>query len=146
MHNRRTRFTFCTGLVLGLAAAAGTYAQDTPQALAQKASEEWLALVDAGKYGESWDAAAQAFQKAVSRKDWESKVKAARAPLGKVVSRKLTKSDLMKNPPNAPPGEYVGLQYQSSFEHLKSAGETVVPILGQDGKWRVSHYNIRKGS
>ena len=143
---RFTRLTFCAALAVGLAAGARTYAQGDPKALAQKASEEWLALVDAGKYGESWDAAAQAFKDAVSRQDWITQVSGARKPLGKLLSRKLTKSEPMKNPPKAPPGDYVGLQYQSSFEHVKSVVETVVPMLDHDdGKWRVSGYVVRKG-
>jgi len=142
---RFTRFTLCAALALCLASGARTHAQDTPQARAQKASEEWLALVDAGKYSESWEAAAQAFKDAVSRGDWIKQVSGARKPLGRLLSRKLSKSELMKNPPNAPPGDYVGLQYQSSFEHRKSALETVVPLLDHDGKWRVSGYIVRKG-
>jgi Protein of unknown function (DUF4019) len=121
---------------------APAQAQDGPVALAQAAAEQWLALVDAGKYGESWDEAAQAFKDAVTRKDWEQSVKGARGPLGKVLSRKLAKSDYLKNPPNAPPGEYVGMQFNSSFANLKSASETVVPMLDKDGKWRVSGYYV----
>ena len=111
---------------------------------AQQAAERWLALVDAGKYGESWDEAAPSFKTAVTRGDWVRKVAAARRPLGKLVSRKLTKSDLVKNPPNSPPGDYVGLQYQSSFQNLKSAVETLVPMLDPDGKWRVSGYIVKR--
>ena len=141
---KRFRFTFCAALALVLTTAIFSYPQETPRALAQKASEHWLALVDAGKYGESWDAAARAFKDALSRQAWINQVEAARKPLGKLVSRKLAKSNYMKNPPGAPPGEYVAIEYQSSFENLKSATETVVPTLDKDGKWRVSGYFVKK--
>jgi Protein of unknown function (DUF4019) len=118
-------------------------AQDKPEAQAQKAAEQWLGLVDAGKYGESWDASAQAFKSAVSRQNWIKQVSAARRPLGRLISRKLTKSNLVKDPPNSPPGDYVGIQYRSSFQNLKSAIETVVPMRDPDGKWRVSGYFVR---
>jgi Protein of unknown function (DUF4019) len=136
------RFVVCASLALGLAGVAKAHAQDNPQALAQKAAAEWLALLDAGKYGESWDVADQTFKQVFTRKDWESKLK-ARAALGKNISRKVTKSELLKDPPHGPPGEYVAIRYQSSFENLQSAVELVIPKLNEDGKWRVSNYLIR---
>ena len=45
--------------------------------------------------------------------------------------------------PGAPDGEYVVIQYESSFEHKQSAIETVTPMLDTDGKWRVSGYFIK---
>lgn len=120
------------------------YSQDNPELQAQKAGEAWLALVDAGKYGESWDAASQSFKSAVTRTAWIKQVSAARKPVGKLISRKLTKSDLIKDPPNSPPGQYAGIQYKSSFQNLNSAVETVVPMLDKDGKWRVSGYIVKK--
>jgi hypothetical protein len=122
------------------------YAQEKPEAQAQKAADAWLALVDAGKYGESWDQAAPAFKAALSRTAWIKQVAAARRPLGKLMSRKVTKSNLVKDPPNSPPGDYVGLQYQSSFQNLNSAVETVVPMQDKDGKWRVTGYIVKKAS
>jgi hypothetical protein len=45
--------------------------------------------------------------------------------------------------PGAPDGEYVVLQYDTSFEHKKTAIETVTPVMDKDGKWRVSGYYIK---
>jgi hypothetical protein len=45
--------------------------------------------------------------------------------------------------PGAPDGEYVVIQYQSSFGKKNLAVETVTPMLDQDGVWRVSGYFIR---
>jgi Protein of unknown function (DUF4019) len=119
-------------------------AQDPPATQARKAAEQWLALVDAGKYGESWDEGARMLKDTVSRKDWISTVKEKRGPLGKVVSRKLSKADSLKNIPGLPPGEYFGLQFKSSFAKLPAATEVVVPTLEKDGKWRVSEYVVQK--
>lgn len=129
----------CSGARRGL-----VYAQEKPEVQAQKAAEQWLALVDAGRYGASWEYASPSFKSAVSRADWVKKVGAARRSLGKLVSRKLVKANLVKNPPGSPPGDYVGIQYQSSFQNLKSAVETLVPMLDKDGKWRVSGYIVKK--
>lgn len=142
---RRLRvFMIAAVLAASFAAVRGLRAEDQPATQAQKAAEQWLALVDAGKYGESWDEAAQMLKTTVSRKDWVSTVKEKRAALGKVASRKLTKTDALKNIPGLPPGEYFGLQFRSSFEKLPAATEVVVPTLEKDGKWRVSEYVVQK--
>jgi len=120
------------------------YAQNSAAKLqAQRAAGQWLALVDAGEYGESYDRAAQSFKSAVTRAQWIQAVTAARGTLGKLVSRRLTRAAETKNPPSGPPGDYMVLQYQSSFANTKSALETVVPVFEKDGKWRVSTYTVK---
>jgi len=67
----------------------------------------------------------------------------AREPLGKVLWRKVKSATYTKTLPGAPDGEYVVIQYDTSFEHKQSAVETITPMLDQDGKWRVSGYFIK---
>jgi hypothetical protein len=141
---RVMRIAIHVGLALSLAAIPRILAQETPQELALKASTPWLALVDAGKHRESWDSAALAFKESVSREDWERQLK-KRASLGKLISRKVKRTVLLNDPQGAPPGVYVSIVYESSFERLQSATELVVPNLETDGKWRVSHYAIVTG-
>jgi len=118
-------------------------AQQKPEDLAQTSAESWLGLVDAGKYAESWDEAAQMFKRAVTKEQWQGAVRGARDPLGKVVSRKLMRATYTKTLPSAPDGEYVVIQYETSFEHKQAAVETITPMLDKDGKWRVSGYFIK---
>ena len=63
--------------------------------------------------------------------------------MGKLLSRKLKSATYKTTMPGAPDGEYVVIQYDSSFEHKQAAVETVTPMLGKDGKWRVSGYYIK---
>jgi Protein of unknown function (DUF4019) len=118
-------------------------AQQKPEELAQKSAEAWLALTDSGKYAESWDEASQLFKNAVTKEQWSEKVKGARGPLGKLLSRKLRSATYAKTLPGAPDGVYVVIHYDTSFENKASAGETIVPMLDKDGKWRVSGYYIK---
>ncbi len=113
-------------------------AQQKPEQLAQQSAESWLALVDAGKYDESWEEAAQYFKGAVAKEDWRKTVQGVRDPLGKMRSRKLKSATYKTSLPGAPDGEYVVIQYDSSFEHKQAAVETVTPMLDKDGTWRVS--------
>jgi hypothetical protein len=118
-------------------------AQQKPEQLAQQSAESWLALVDSGMYGESWEQASQFFKAAVTKEQWQTALRASRDPLGKVISRNLKSAVFRKTLPGAPDGEYVVIQYDSSFEHKQSAVETITPMLDKDGKWRVSGYYIK---
>jgi len=118
-------------------------AQQKPEELAQRSAGAWLGLTDTGKYAESWDEAAQLFKNAIAKEQWSEKVKGARAPLGKLLSRKLKSATYAKTLPGAPDGEYVVIRYDTSFENKASAVETIVPMLDKDGKWRVSGYYIK---
>jgi hypothetical protein len=129
------------GLLLALPWARA--AEDAPAAEAQKVASAWLALIDAGDYGRSWDEAASIFKSALTRADWERAARAARGPLGKVESRSLRTATVTRTLPGAPDGEYVVLQFDTRFAKKAAAVETVTPMRDQDGAWRVSGYYIR---
>ena len=129
--------------ILSFGISVGAQAQEKPEHLAQQSAGAWLVLVDTGKYGESWQEASSMFKAKVGNDQWQSMLHASRDPLGKVISRKLKSASYTKTLPDAPDGEHVVLQYESSFEHKQSAAETVTPMLDNDGKWRVSGYFIK---
>ena len=114
-----------------------------PEDLAQASAQSWLALTDAGKYAESWQEASTVFKAAITQAKWVEQLTPVRTPLGKVLSRKLKSATYIKDPPGAPAGEYVQIQYDTSFENRKDSVEIVAPMLDKDGKWRVSGYFIR---
>jgi len=118
-------------------------AQQTPEQLAQQSAESWLALVDSGKYADSWQEASSMFKAHVTKDQWQSMIAAARDPFGKLLSRKLKSAKYATTLPGAPDGQYVVIQYESSFEHKQSGVETITPMLDKDGKWRVSGYYIK---
>ena len=128
---------------LMLCASAAAQAQQKPEQLAEESSTAWLTLVDSGKYADSWQEAAQFFKNAVAKEQWQSMLSATRAPLGKMSSRKVKSATYTTKLPGAPDGEYVVIQYDSSFEHKQTAVETVRPMLDKDGKWRVSGYFVK---
>lgn len=128
---------------IGLLCSLGASAADTPEDDALKAAEAWLELVDQGKYDESWDSAARLFKGAMTKEDWGKSLTGVRFPLGRVESRKVTLKQYATVLPGAPDGEYVVLQFESSFENKSKAVETVTPMKEPDGAWRVSGYYIR---
>jgi hypothetical protein len=82
-----------------------------------ESAQTWLALVDGGKYSESWEEAAGYFQSAVKKESWEQTIRAVREPLGKTVSRKLKSQQYATSLPGAPDGEYVVIQFNTMFEN-----------------------------
>lgn len=125
------------------AGVTGIAAEPKKEKAAVATAESWVALVDAGKYGGSWKEAAEYFRNAVKQEQWEQAAQAARQPLGKLVSRKVKTTAYRTALPGAPDGEYVVIEFETVFEHKKTAIETVTPMMDKDGKWRVSGYFIK---
>lgn len=124
---------------------SGCMSQSYPQAesAAVSAAETWLSLVDEEKYGESWDEAAEVFKGAVTRDQWINLMKSGRKTLGKKLTREIKSSSYRTSLPGAPDGEYVVIQFKSSFEKKKSTIETITPALDKEGKWRTSGYYMK---
>lgn len=139
------------GALLIVAISAGVLAQkqgknwdDKSTQAAQHSALDWLALVDKGDYGASYDQAASLFKAAITKDDWMQKIQAVREPFGKVISRKLKTERFTTQLPGAPDGQYVIIQYDTSFENKQSAVETIVPMLDKkDGQWRTPGYFIK---
>ncbi len=124
-------------------------AQQTPSSghveakkAALQAANAWLKLVDGGKYDASWQGTAKTFQASISQEKWSQISQVVRSPLGAVDSRQLQDSTYTTSVPGGPDGQYVILNFDTSFVHKKSAVETVAMAL-QDGQWRVSGYFIK---
>ena len=127
------------------AAYATSWALDQSNAAreANASAETWLKLVDAGKFNASWLEASTYFRNAVTKQDWKRQVALWRSALGPVVSRRLRTEQFVTTLPGAPDGQYMLIQYDSSFAHKKAAVEIVTPMVDADGKWRVSEYSIK---
>lgn len=107
------------------------------------AAEKWLRIVDKGKYIESWKESSEYFKQAVQQDQWEQAVQAVREPLGKLISRKVQSATYTTSLPGAPDGQYIVIQFNTSFKNKKSGIETVTPMIDKDGIWRVSGYYIK---
>ena len=118
-------------------------ANETAEKRAMEASDTWLKLIDNSQYSKSWETAAELFKNAVGKEQWNQSLNAVRKPLGKVMRRTVKSKQYTTSLPGAPDGEYVVIQYETSFENKKSSVETVTPMLDKDGKWRVSGYYIK---
>ncbi len=130
-------------IIIVLTARVSIAADSVKEKAAVAAAEKWVALVDAGKYTDSWKEAAEYFKSAVNQGQWEQSIQSVREPLGKISSRKVKTKTYQTTLPGAPDGEYVIIQFETSFQNKKTATETVTPMLDKDGQWRVSGYYLK---
>jgi len=129
------------------AADATTTVQDE-DALALEAATvaalDWLALLDDGKYEESWQAGASAMQENVTAEQWSTALKDAREPLEPFGARKLLESRKVTDPQGAPAGEYIFLHYRTQAANEQTVTETVV-LLEEGDAWKVAGYFVQPG-
>jgi Protein of unknown function (DUF4019) len=115
----------------------------SPEDAGHSAADQWLALVDAGKYSTSWTQMDSDFKNEVSKRKWKSAIAEIRKPLGAVASRVFQSATYSKELPGAPEGEYVVVQYTTTFAHKNAAAETVTLRFGDDLIWHVSSYLVK---
>ena len=139
----RTVVGMATALTVGLCFSAAAQAETQAEQATLAPAEVWVTGLDAGRYAESWQAASTYMKTMVPSEDWVRTVQAARGALGKSVSRQVASTEYMTQLPGAPDGEYVVVQYATTFERKATATETVTLTKEGDGVWRVAGYYIR---
>lgn len=106
-----------------------------------KAGTDWLALLDQGKYGDSWEKASSILKLTIKKEQWIVIMDATRKPNGKVKSREIIDQRVAKNPSGLPAGDYMVLLFSTSFEH-KAKGKELVTLYFSDGHWNVLTYQV----
>ncbi len=121
--------------------SAGSSQAPAPASAAEpapaRAARQWLALVDAGKWQESWAGTAQSFQSLNTAATWESVSQTARVPLGRVLSRTMTSAEHIP----APPGGLQLVRFRTDFANKAGATETL-SLAREGASWRVAGYFI----
>lgn len=131
-------------IVLALCAISiAAKTQEKPVDLARQSAKSWLAVVDGGRFAQSWDAASQYFKSSITKEKWVAAVSKARADTGALKSRKLASIQYKKGLPNNPSVEYVRAIYDSAFQKWNPATETVYLMRDSDGAWRVAGYFVK---
>jgi len=139
---------FVAGIALSLLGnafcASSQYQVVKPDPVAVTVATKFLSVVDAGNYRDTFAmfpsrirSGGDAFDKI-----WVSYLNVKRAPLGRVVSRKLVKAWFTKTLPGCPDGYYEFFQYNTSFQHKTQSAESVV-LTKESGHWQVSGYRFK---
>ena len=109
---------------------------------ARAVATEFLQFVDAAKYAESWQSAADIMKEKVTEKEWIEKLTKARALSGALVKRTEEDASYSTSAKDSPEGEYIALTYASKYRNAKSVSEYVTVML-EDGHWKVAGYFIQ---
>jgi hypothetical protein len=107
------------------------------------AARSWLRLVDEGRHSASWAAASGLLKGEIGPGGWSSALRSVRAPLGRCLGRTLRSTAVVLGPPGDLRGPYAVLRFETAFEGREPVTETVTPVLGPDGRWRVGAYFLR---
>jgi beta-lactamase regulating signal transducer with metallopeptidase domain len=117
-----------------------------PKTIASGTMEKWLKEIDGKQYAQSWTDAAASFQKALTSDQWVAALNSVRTPLGKCTKRAVASAvqqSEVPGPTGTIKGDFIIAQFDSSFENLKYAVETVAFEKGADGAWKASGYYIK---
>ena len=115
-----------------------TAAQDD----ARRRARAWLALVDQGQYGESWDTAAALFQASTSKEQWSAAAQRVREPLGQLSTRQFRAAEFRTALTGAPEGKYFIVHYDSAFAKKPSTREVLTLKQAPDASWKVAGYFV----
>jgi hypothetical protein len=112
--------------------------------MAISADRDWLALVDAGQFPESYDAAGELFRGALPRDQWAAALGKSRQPLGNVVQRNMKSVVVTQDLPNAPKGKYVVTTFETTFQQQQQPlWEVITAFLNPNGQWKVVGYQVK---
>lgn len=136
------RILIRTLAVLSVAVSVPAGAIDPAAEAPKQAVSEWLALVDEGQYGASWDAAGDLLQNQLSRDAWVAGAPKARKPLGPLQDRTIRFKQAAETLPGAPDGDYRIYVTDATFAR-KASGEELVTVVREDGDWKVVGYFVR---
>lgn len=108
-------------------------AEAAPNAQVLEAARQWLALVDEGRWDDSYRATGTAFRKLNTAQVWATVSEKVRAPLGAVVSRTFVGE---QNLP-APPYGYEVVKFRTRYANRATEALETVTLEREDGGWRV---------
>lgn len=114
----------------------GDKLSETEKLQIQKTAENWLKMVDAGEFAESWDGISKELKAKYAREKWQTVLQPFLGKAGKLKSRKF-KSVIYSD------SETVIVDFDSSFAKVPATTETIILKLEQDGKRRVASYSIK---
>lgn len=115
--------------------------REAAETAAQSAAEEWLALTDAGKFDESWQAADSTLQNGISREKWIDQGRRVRGRLDSVRTRRLVRAQYRDSTGLLPGGRpVVLLKYKTEFDQ----GTTLEAVVTTrpDTTWKVAGYRV----
>lgn len=125
------------------------YATETNNILEQVegSARVWLALIDNEKYPDGWQQASPLLQKKTSQQEWVKMVVELRKPRRTPNARYIATANSAKSLSGFPDGDYVILQFYTTFSEKELALEAITLVKSNDTNdseiWKVAEYSMR---
>ncbi|UJP08420.1 MAG: DUF4019 domain-containing protein [Nitrosomonas sp.] len=126
---------FCTG--------TGYAQDDNILEKVESSARVWLKLVDSGDYKDSWENASPLFKGKTSEGAWIKSITAIRTSRGAMNARYIATAGATKSLSGFPDGEYVVLQFYTTFGEKGLALETITLAKAKDDTWQIADYEIK---
>lgn len=110
---------------------------------AVQAAGAWLELIDGGRYEAAWETAGDEFRGVVTVRAWERRISSLRRGIGAVRARSLSSTEETDSLPGGKEGDYVVVTFDSAFDTLTDAVETVIVSRQEAGGWKPVGYFVR---
>ena len=107
------------------------------------AVNQFLQLVDADQFAESYQIAASMLKDKVSEQQWVDQLSKTRAVAGNRIERTQKSMSYSATAKDSPDGEYILIIFEVAFQKKPKATETVTLMLDRDSTWRVAGYFIQ---
>ena len=105
------------------------------------AAYKWLAVIDEGRYYQSWQYAGELFKSRIEASQWDQVLKGTRSKLGALQNRTLSGYGKRQQFSNLPEGDYLVLKFSSQFE--TAALSEILVLTNERGELRVVAYFIQ---
>ncbi len=109
----------------------------------ESSARSWLGSVDRGQYKESWGNSSPLLRAKTPEAEWIKSLTAIRSSRGAMNTRYIATASAAKSLSGFPDGDYVILQFYTTFTEKGLILETVTLAKTQDGTWQVSEYAIK---
>ena len=120
---------------------SAAYRRTQAKQAAQTAAEDWLALIGAGAFEESWAAADSTLRAGISQEDWVDQGIRARHQLDTLRARRLTRAQYRDSTAQVGGGHpVVTLRYAS--EYARGRAREAVVTTKRDTAWTVAGYRV----
>lgn len=107
---------------------------------AKRRADEWLALVDQGRFETAYGVMAQGFRMQYPFSQFQELISRERTSLGNVETRQFIATAPYESPPGAPRGHYRQYSYKTRFARENRPIYELVWLVGEKDDWRVSGF------
>lgn len=130
--------------------AAAQSVQDIDPGSVAAGARQVLELIDANRAAEVWEGSSNVAKRSITRDAFVQQAMAARASLGRAVSRtwlsvlrQQVDANAAQQPGNPPQGMYISVRFATTFANGRSAIELVTFRMDEDATWRLAGYTTQ---